>query len=251
MNDINTFFGSRRTIRKYSEKLVDLNKIDEMIALAAQAPTTGGMQLYSVVVTSDPIVKSELAISHFNQPASNAPLLLTFCADFNRFIKWCDLNNAKHGFSNFQSFVSAALDTTIIAQQFCTIAEMNGLGCCYLGTTTYNADGIAQTLKLPKYVIPITTLSVGYPDDDTPKAERLPKQAIIHHDFYNDYFDEDIRTLYKEKESLEVNVKFVEDNNKQNLAQVYSEVRYPKESNEKFSKIFLDFIEKQGFHFND
>ena len=174
------FFFNRKTIRKYKSEAIPSDTIERMLDAAAQSPTTGGMQLYSVVITTDKSIKEELAKSHFNQPAATgAPMLLTFCADFNRFIKWCELSNAKPGFDNFQSFVAAFLDATIFAQQFCTIAEMNGLGCCYLGTTTYNAPQIAKTLNLPQYVVPIVTLSVGIPDDDSAKSERIPLQGII------------------------------------------------------------------------
>ncbi len=98
------------------------------------------MQLYSVIVTRDEDAKKRLAPAHFNQPsATGADVVLTFCADFNRFEKWCEARNAQPGYDNFQSLMWAVIDTTIFAQQFCTIAEMNGLGTCYLGTTTYNA----------------------------------------------------------------------------------------------------------------
>lgn len=141
------FFFNRKTIRKYKSEAIPSDTIERMLDAAAQSPTTGGMQLYSVVITTDTDIKEELAKSHFNQPAATgAPMLLTFCADFNRFIKWCEQSNAKPGFGNFQSFVAAFLDATIFAQQFCTIAEMGGLGCCYLGTTTYNAPQIAKRL---------------------------------------------------------------------------------------------------------
>ncbi len=245
------FFFNRKTIRKYKSEAIPSDTIERMLDAAAQSPTTGGMQLYSVVITTDTDIKEELAKSHFNQPAATgAPMLLTFCADFNRFIKWCEQSNAKPGFDNFQSFVAAFLDATIFAQQFCTIAEMNGLGCCYLGTTTYNAPQIAKTLNLPQYVVPIVTLSVGIPDDDSAKSERIPLQGIIHKERYADYSTTDISNLYKEKEELPANINFVKENGKDSLAQVFTDVRYSKENNETFSKIFFDFIEQQGFKFS-
>lgn len=245
------FFFNRKTIRKYKSEAIPSDTIERMLDAAAQSPTTGGMQLYSVVITTDTDIKEELAKSHFNQPAATgAPMLLTFCADFNRFIKWCELSNAKPGFDNFQSFVAAFLDATIFAQQFCTIAEINGLGCCYLGTTTYNAPQIAKTLNLPQYVVPIATLSVGIPDDDSAKSERIPLQGIIHKERYADYSTTDISNLYKEKEELPANINFVKENGKDSLAQVFTDVRYSKENNETFSKIFFDFIEQQGFKFS-
>ena len=68
---------------------------------------------------------------------TEAPVLLTFCADFNRFNKWCLLNNAVPGYDNFLSFMTAAIDALLVAQTVCIAAEARGLGICYLGTTTY------------------------------------------------------------------------------------------------------------------
>ena len=145
----------RRTIRKYLNKDIDEQLLNELLETAFRAPTTQNMQVYSVVITREQENKEKLAPAHFNQPTvTSAPVVLTFCADFNRFIKWCEQNHAEPGYDNFQSFVTAAIDALLVAQQFCTVAEISGLGCCYLGTTTYNAPQIAEILRLPKFVIP-------------------------------------------------------------------------------------------------
>ncbi|MDD2961781.1 MAG: nitroreductase family protein [Muribaculaceae bacterium] len=248
---MNNYFSTRNTIREYSDAKVPKDLIDKIIRDAAQAPTTGNMQLYSVIITESRENKDLLAPLHFNQPAcKNASLLLTFCADFNRFEKWCKFNNAIPGYRNFQSFISAILDVTIFAQQFNTIAELNGLGCCYLGTTTYNAPEIASLLKLPELVIPVITIAIGYPKNSVQEpTERLSIEAFVHNEFYKDYSKETIDRLYKEKENNPTNRKFVKENNKQTLAQVFTDIRYTKENNEIFSKLYFDFINKNGFNF--
>lgn len=247
------YFKNRRTVRKYSDKPVSDELLNKILEEAMRAPTTGNMQLYSVIVTRDPEMKRLLSPAHFNQPSiTGCSVVLTFCADFNRFIKWCSLNNAVPGYDNFQSFVTAVLDVVVLTQQFNTIAEMNGLGCCYIGTTTYNAPQIAEILDLPQYVIPVTTLTVGYPAENIagmPQVERLPLDAFIHHEKYNDYSPERIKEIYREKESLDVNLGYVKENNKETLAQVFTDVRYTKANNEHFSKVLYDFIEAQGFRF--
>lgn len=242
------YFFDRATVRDYSDKDINSNTLDEMIEAASHAPTTGGMQLYSVVVTRDKAMKEKLAPCHFYQPmVTSAPVVLTFCADFNRFVSWCKASNAEPGYDNFQSLISAILDVTIFAQQFNTIAEMNGLGCCYLGTTTYNAQEIAEVLNLPHRVIPIITLTVGYPKQkEQLKTDRLPLEGFIHQEQYHELTKNEIKRVYRHKESLDVNKQFVKENKKQTLAQVFTEIRYPKESNELFSKKFLDFLKKQN-----
>lgn len=240
--------NNRRTIRKFKSQDVSDETLRPLFEKAFRSSTTGNMQLYSVVITRDKAQKEKLAPAHFNQPAyANAPMVITFCADFNRFTKWCEQRNATPGYDNAESFACAAIDTVIAAQTFCVAAEEAGLGICYLGTTTYNPDQIAEVLQLPKLVVPIVTLSVGYPAEDPQCSDRLPIEAIVHQERYKDYTKEDIDRIYAEKESLEENKKFVEENHKENLAQVFTDIRYTKKDMEFFSQKLLDFIQKQGF----
>jgi len=247
MTDLD-FFKNRRTYRRYSSREIPSSELNRMLEAAAQAPTTGNMQLYSVIVTRSEEGKRALAPQHFNQAqVQGCSVLLTFCADFNRFVKWCEESNAKPGYDNFQSFMTAVIDTTIFAQQFCTIAEMNGLGCCYLGTTTYTAPEIASTLELPARVVPLVTLSVGYPEGDAPLSDRIPVSSYVHEEHYHDYSPAGIREAYSEKEAREDSRQFIAENGKETLAQVFTDVRYTRQNNELFSRIYLDFIVKQGF----
>lgn len=243
------YFFNRATVREYSNQEITDNELNEMIEAASHAPTTGGMQLYSVVVTRDKAMKEKLAPCHFGQPmVMTAPVVLTFCADFNRFVAWCKASNAEPGYDNLQSLMSAVLDVVIFAQQFNTIAEMNGLGCCYLGTTTYNPGEIAEVLNLPKRVIPIVTLTVGYPKQEEQfKTDRLPMDGIIHKERYHELNASEIKTIYSHKESLNVNKGFVKENNKETLAQVFTDVRYPKATNELFSEKLLQFLKEQNY----
>ena len=246
--DTLSLMQQRRTIRRYSDRAVDETLLNRLLEAAFRAPTTGGMQVYSVVVTRDAEMKKRLAPAHFNQPAlMAAPVVLTFCADFNRFVKWCEESRAVPGYENFVSFTTAMIDALLVAQQFNTAAESEGLGCCYLGTTTYNAPQIAEVLQLPRLVVPVTTLTVGYPAETPEQVERLPLEAIVHHEQYSDYDSAAIRRLYAEKESLPVNRAFVAEYGKETLAQVFTDVRHKQADNEYFSRVWLDLIVALGF----
>lgn len=246
--DNNDFFRNRRTIRVYEKRRVSDELLREIALEASHAPTTGNMQLYSMVATRDAELKAQLAPCHFNQPSvEGCDVLLTFCADYHRFVRWCELNDAAPGYDNFQSFMTAVLDTVIFAQQFCTAAEMRGLGCCYLGTTTYNAPQIVEILELPELVVPVTTLTLGYPAAEGVDCGRLPVEAVIHTDKYSDYSDADIRRLYAPKEAREDSKRFVAENGKSTLAQVFTDVRYTRQANEHFSKVYFDFIKSRGY----
>lgn len=244
---ISTLYN-RRTIRKYTNQPVSIELINNLLKIATQSSNTGNMQAYSVIVTTDAEIKQQLAPTHFNQPmVVNAPVVLTFCADFNRFSEWCTLRNAVPGYANFQSFVAAAIDAVIFAQTFAVAAETSGLGICYLGTTTYNAGEIIDILNLPHLVVPITTLTVGFPDENPPLTDRLPLESVVHHEKYHHFSADEINNLYNEKEKLEMYRNFVIENKKETLAQVFTDIRYTKKNNEFFSEKFLAVLKKQGF----
>lgn len=238
----------RRTIRKYTADPVDENLLLDILEMGCRASTTGNMQVYSIIITREADRKKELAPLHFNQKMiTEAPVVLTFCADFNRFNKWCRLRNAEPGYDNFLSFVTAAIDTLLVAQTVCIAAESNGLGICYLGTTTYTADKIIEVLKLPKGVIPVTTVTLGWPADKPEQVDRLPLNAVIHNEIYMDYENEDIDLYYSEKEDRSDSKQFVNENNKETLAQVFTDIRYRKADNLHFSKVLLQVLKDQGF----
>lgn len=238
----------RRTIRRYQEKDVTPALLNELMEIACRASTVGNMQTYSVVITRDAAMKEKLSPAHFNQPmVKKAPVVLTFCVDLNRFSKWCEQRQAIPGYDNLQWFVTGAVDALLAAQTFCVAAEEKGLGICYLGTTTYNPNQIIDALQLPKLVFPITTITLGWPDELPEQVDRLPLEAILHQETYHDYSVEDIDRLYAYKESLPENLNFIAENNKETLAQVFTDVRYKKADSEFFSEILLETLKKQGF----
>jgi nitroreductase len=239
-----------RSIRKYLSKDIEDVVLNEILECGVRASNTGNMQLYSIIVTRDLNKKELLAPFHFNQSmVKNAPLILTVCFDINRFSKWCLLNNTKTDFSNLLWLLTGAVDASILSQNICIAAENRELGICYLGTVLYNATEISQILNLPSGVIPVTCLTIGYPDLVPDKTDRLPLNSVVHFEEYDDYSDDRIYSIYSGKENLESSKQFIKDNSKKNLAQVYAEVRYKSADNQYFSRKLLKMLVDQGFVF--
>lgn len=240
--------NQHKTIRKFQKRAVSNKILESIIYSGTRASTTGNMQLYSVVLTENKANKKKLLPLHFNQNvAKEAPVLITVIADFNRFTKWCEFNDAKPGYNNLLSFLTASIDALLLAQNICVAAENQGLGICYLGTAVYNAKEIIDIIELPKLTFPITSIAMGYPDENPELVDRIPLGGIIHKEKYEDYSKERINELYVAKENLESSIKFVEENKVQRLAQVFTDVRYKKTDNEFYSKKVLDTLKAQGF----
>lgn len=244
---IGTIFN-HRSIRKYKDKQIKEVVLNQILEAASRASTTGNMQVYSIVVTKDQKIKDQLWEAHFKQDMVKlAPVVLTFCADFNRFNKWCEQRKAVPGYDNFLSFYTASIDALLASQNAALAAEENGLGICYLGTTTYMSQKIIEVLDLPQHVVPVTTLVIGYPDEEPELTGRLPMRAIVHNEKYQEYSDSEIDEIYKERESSEETKKLLEVNAKETLAQIFTDNRYTKKDNETFTKLFLEVISRQGF----
>lgn len=239
---------NRTSIRKYSSREVSDELLNRLLEEAERTPTMGNLQLYSVVITRSEEGKKALAPAHFNQPmVTGAPVVLTICADYRRTTLWAENRKAHPGYDNILSFMNAATDALLFTQTFCNLAEEEGLGTCFLGTTVYMPKMIIDTLKLPKLVMPVATITLGWPDEQPALSERLPLRSIIHQETFEDYTPEKIDDFYEEKENLEVNKEFVRINNVETLAQVFTDIRYTKKDCETMSKGLLDALKSQGF----
>ncbi len=238
----------RRTIRKYTTQPVEDSLLSRLFEQAAHTQTMGNLQLYSVVVTRDAAAKKRLAPLHFNQPmVENAPVVLTFCADFHRTTRWAEERQGNPGYDNPLSFLNAATDALLFCQRFCDLAEAEGLGLCFLGTTIYQPKGIIEALHLPQLTFPVATITLGWPDESPKATDRLPLSAFVHQEQYQPVTAESIDRDYKAKEELPENKEFVRINHKDTLAQVFTDCRYTRADNETMSEGLVEALKQQGF----
>lgn len=256
MKDIYEYIYSHRSIRKYRPKPVPEDVLERILEAGTRASSSGNMQPYSIIVTTDEKIKNELLPHHFDQSmVTDAPVLVTFCADFHRMRLWLEQNDAPENFDNMMSFFIGMIDATLASQNVALAAEAEGLGICYMGTTLASNKEIGKVLNLPKHVVPVVGFSLGYPDESPEVRDRLPMKGIIHREKYQDYSEEDISEIYRQKEidgmkrymSHPELKHMIEKARVSNLAQVYTKVKYTRESHIKYSKDVLSYLGEQGF----
>lgn len=237
-----------RSIRKFRSTPVPPELLKEILEAATRASTCGNMQLYSLVVTQDESLRKRLLPCHFNQPmVVQAPCVVTVCADINRFSMWCRQRDAEPVYDNFAWFLNAATDALLAAQNLIIQAESHGLGICILGTTIYTAAEIVKILELPRGVIPLTTVVVGYPDENPPLTDRLPLEAVVHYETYGNYTSAEIDELWAEREESDETRRLLTENNLPNLAQIFTRNRYRAEDNLAISRSYFALLQEQGF----
>lgn len=256
MKTIYQHINSHRSIRKYKQDPIPEEVLNRILSAGSRASSSGNMQPYSIIITTEESIKKELLPHHFGQSmVMEAPVLLTFCSDFHRMRLWLENNNAPENFDNFMSFLIGMIDATLASQNVALAAEAEGLGVCYMGTTLASNNEIADILSLPKHVVPVVGFSIGYPDEQPELRDRLPMNGIIHREKYQDYTKEQIQEIYSAKErdgmkrynsSPELR-KLIDKSGIENLAQIYTKVKYTEESHIKYSQDVLNCLKDQGF----
>jgi len=234
---VSEVLNRHRSIRKYKTDPIDDALIQQVCADAiAGGSSSGNLNSVSMVLTREPEGKQKLYELHFEQPfVLEAPLVITFCADWHRTREWLRRRDAKDNFNNLIGYHVAAFDAMILAQNVSLGFEAHGLGICYMGTTLHSMGAIAEFLELPDTCVPVTTITVGYPDEDPPKRDRLPATSLIHNEKYRPVTDEDIETTFAEREirgwqrymGIPELKALIEERGITSLAQFYtSEVKY-------------------------
>lgn len=256
MNAIIEHMKKHRSIRKYKDQDVSENDLKTILEAGISASSSGNMQSYSIIVTRNREIKKRMQKAHFDQSMlMDAPVFLTFCADFNRMRLWLADSNAPMNFDNFMSFMIASIDAILVSQNVALAAESLGLGVCYMGTTMASCEEIGTVLGCPSHVVPVVGFSLGYPDEAPSERKRLPLRGLVHNEVYQNYSIDDVRDIYRERET-EGFKRYMENPELKelilksevvNLAQVYTKLKYTRESHIEYSKIVTDYLKKSMF----
>jgi nitroreductase len=204
VDEVTSVLRRHRSIRRYKPDAIDPALIERVCDDAiAGASSSGNLNAVSIVLTRDAARRQRLYELHFEQAmVLQAPLVMTFCADWFRTRQWLRRRGARDNFDNLIGYHVAAFDAMILAQNVCLGFEARGLGICYMGTTLHSMGAIAELLELPDTCLPVTTIVVGYPDENPGKRDRLPLAAFLHDETYHRLSDAEIDATYAERERL-------------------------------------------------
>ena len=179
------------SIRSYKTDPVPATVIETLITAGQHASTSSNLQTYSVVAVTDPAKRAKLSELSGNQKhVAEAPVFLAFCANLARLERVCHLRGYSQVVGHVENFLVAAVDAAILAQNTALAAESLGLGICYIGSIRNNLPEVIDLLDLPRLVIPITGMTVGWPEKSPRLTPRLPLRAVLHWEKY-DTTDED------------------------------------------------------------
>jgi nitroreductase len=194
--------AAHRSVRRYRSDPVDAGFIDSVLQNALHgSSSSGNLNAVSVIRSGDRALREQLCALHGSQPmVLQAPWVLTFCADTWRTRQWLALRRARPGFADFISWHVAAFDALIVAQTAALAFESHGLGICYMGTTLHVMRGIADLLGCPPNCLPVTSLVLGWPDEQVAQRDRLPPEAWIHAERYQQPDEATLAARYADRE---------------------------------------------------
>ena len=200
MNEVIRQLYNRKSIRVYSDREIGNEEKTAILRAAAEAPTAGNQQLYTILDITDQSLKEKLVETCDHQPMiAQAKLVLIFCADCK---KWYDAYLAvgcetrKPGVGDL---LLACSDAMIAAQNAVTAAESLGIGSCYIGDIMENCEAQRELLKLPEYVFPVGMVIFGYPTEQQqrrPKPERVEMKYIVHENGYTPLSNQDLEEMW-------------------------------------------------------
>lgn len=178
----------RKSVRVFEERDISAEEKKQILYAAAEAPTAGCQQLYTILDITDPEKKKALSESCDHQPfIEKAPLVLVFCSDCRRWhsaYEEAGLSPRKPGVGDLLLSLS---DTAIAAQNAVTAAWSLGIGSCYIGDILENAERQREILGLPDYVVPTVMVVFGFPTEQQKERKKPARFALENVVFENAY----------------------------------------------------------------
>jgi len=195
---------SRKTIRKFRVESVADQVVSRIVEAGQRAPSACNLQTYTVVWVKDAEQKERVwNACGVPKPIRDAPVALVICADVRRLAKALDYLHydhcLKHGYGYSLKLLSI-IDASLVAENMTIAAGCYGLGSVFIGSALANKV-VIEVLGLPKGVLPLMLLCIGYPDEKPPTRPRLPLSTVMHVDNYRDPSKEEIELFLKHMDS--------------------------------------------------
>ncbi|MDX1267825.1 MAG: oxygen-insensitive NADPH nitroreductase [Oceanisphaera sp.] len=185
-----------RSIRKFTKQALNDEQREAIMASAQAASSSSFLQASTVIQVTDPELRFRVMALCGNQAyIGSAAEFWVFCADFHRHLQW--VPEAKTGFA--EQLLIGAIDTALMGQNALTAAESLGLGGVFIGAVRNQPFELCDLLGLPKGVIPLFGLCLGYPDQDPEPKPRLPTSLMFCENRYPAHVDEEQMQRYDQQ----------------------------------------------------
>lgn len=232
-----------RSHRSFTTEEIPNEKLMQIIEAAQMASTSHHVQAYSIIIVEDKEKREKIAEVAKQSQVTDSPVFLVFCADLKRLEHAAIKHNKTFDYDSAENLLVTTIDTALVAQNVLLAAESLGYGGCYVGGIRNNLETVSEVLQLPDKVFPLFGMTLGVPAIMNERKPRLPIEAVVHTNTYNEekypklleQYDEEVVRYYRERSN----------NNKSNswtelMAQFFSKPR---------REHIKGFLQSKGFHF--
>ncbi|MCA1922006.1 oxygen-insensitive NADPH nitroreductase [Buttiauxella noackiae] len=186
---------SHRSIRRFTDEPITDEQRAAIVASAQAASSSSFLQCTSIIRITDKALREQLVpLTGGQQHVAQAAEFWVFCADFNRHLQICP--EAQLGLA--EQLLLGVVDTAMLAQNAFTAAESLGLGGVYIGGIRNGIEAVTELLALPKHVLPLFGLCLGWPDEDHGIKPRMPAAMLMHENSYQPV-NENVLAQYDEE----------------------------------------------------
>jgi nitroreductase len=179
--------AGRRVHRRYLDRPVDPALLRLLCACALSSPSKSDLQQGDIVIVADPAKRRTIFDLIPSMPwMAEAPVFLVVCGDGQRLPRIAALREKPFPNDHLDAFFNATVDGAIVLATFIAAAEAVGLGCCPISVVRNHCEVLRDVLALPRRVVPIAGLCVGWPATPGRLSPRLAIDARVHVDRYED-----------------------------------------------------------------
>ncbi len=191
---------SHRSVRGYRGDALPEGTLETLVAAAQSAATSSNLQTWSVVAVTDPAAKAVLAkVANNQKHIEQCPLFLVWLADISRNQRLAAEENTDLVAAGYlETFLVAAIDAALAAQNATVAAESLGLSTVYIGALRNDPLAVKELLGLPDGTMGVFGLCVGYaaPEAANEVKPRLPQPAVLYRGVYGNPDEPALRAGY-------------------------------------------------------
>jgi len=159
----------RRSIRKFKDRAVGKEIIEELLEAAMMAPSAGNLQARDIIVVTNKVTKQKLAKAALGQSfIEQAPVDIVFVANIERSSRIYKTRGELY----------AIQDATASVMNMLLLAHAKGLGGCWVGA--FDDSAVSEILNLPHKTLPVAIIPVGYPDEEPGAPMRMGLEKVVH-----------------------------------------------------------------------
>jgi len=164
---------SCRSVNSYLDKKVNNDVVAEILDIAKNAPSSGNLQNWKVVVVDDKEKISKIATCCLDQRwISQAPVLIVICNDYE---------NVNRMYGTRGKDLYSVQNCAAFIQNILLISKDFGLCSCWVGS--YDPASLRSLLRIPDNVRPEAVITLGY-SDEVKKSTRNETHSFS---FLNEY----------------------------------------------------------------